>query len=260
MKVPPTVRLCLWSIAALTLALLYGPLLNTALLSFFKRRGGAIDWQSFSFEWYGKLLENAELHRALTNSVIVGFSATVCALFFGTVFAVYYQNRGNRLRGVLQALIYLPFVLPPIITGLSLLIFFREAGVARTLASVTAGHTLFVLALVYKITLTRLETLDSELAEASSDLGATRAQTFRYITLPCIGPALIASAILSFALSFDETLISLFLIGSENTVPIRLWGMMRVGFTPEVNALVTLILLFSTFLFISVAQFLRLQK
>ena len=166
MKVPLTVRLCLWSVASLTLALLYGPLLNTALLSFFKRRGGAIDWQSFSFEWYGKLLENGELHRALTNSVIVGFSATVCALILGTVFAIYYQNRGNRLRGTLQALVYLPFVLPPIITGLSLLIFFREAGVARTLATVTAGHTLFVLALVYKITLTRLETLDSELAES----------------------------------------------------------------------------------------------
>jgi putative spermidine/putrescine transport system permease protein/spermidine/putrescine transport system permease protein len=257
MKIPVLVRCGLWLLAAITLILLYGPLLITAILSFFQRKGGKVDWENPTLQWYAKLFTNQDLQAALTNSVIVGLAATVCALVLGTVFATYYRNRRNWLRTTLQALIYLPFVLPPIITGLALLIFFRESGIARSLITVAIGHTLFVLALVYRIALTRLEALDTELTEASLDLGASGLQTFQYVTLPGIRSALIAAAILSFALSFDETLISLFLIGSENTVPIRLWGMMRVGFTPEVNAMVTLILIFSTTLFVIVARAVR---
>lgn len=257
MRIPAVTRALLWLLAAVALALLYGPPLFTALLSFFQKKGGRIDWDNPTFAWYLKLLANKELRQALANSVVVGIAATVCALVLGTAFALYYNDKRNVLRPSLQALIYLPFILPPIITGLALLIFFRESGVERSLITVTIGHTLFVLALVYRIALARLAALEPELIEASLDLGATKLQTFRYVTLPGIRTSLIAAAILSFALSFDETLISLFLIGSQNTVPIRLWGMMRVGFTPEVNALVTLILIFSTTLFVLVARALR---
>jgi putative spermidine/putrescine transport system permease protein/spermidine/putrescine transport system permease protein len=257
MKVPPLIRGGLWILAFVTLILLYGPLLMTAVLSFFQRKGGKVDWEEPTLRWYSKLFDNQDLQAALINSLIVGLAATGCALLAGTAFAIYYRNRRNRLRATLQSLIYLPFILPPIITGLALLIFFRESGIARSLITVTIGHTLFVLALVYRVALTSLEALDPEFAEASLDLGATRFQTFCYVTFPGIRSALIAAAILSFALSFDETLISLFLIGSENTVPIRLWGMMRVGFTPEVNAMVTLILAFSTTLFVIVARSLK---
>ena len=101
----------------------------------------------------------------------------------------------------------------------------------------------------------RLQGLSHSLIEASQDLGATRWQTFRYVLLPNLKIALVTAAMLAFALSFDETIITLFLVGDTNTLPIRLYAMMRVGFTPEINALVTLILLFSAFLTVIMARF-----
>jgi len=260
MTLPVRTRILLWLLAFVTLALLYGPLLVTFVLSFFSRTAGRIRWDSFSLEWYRKLLDNDELKEAVLNSVAVGAVATAIATVFGTVFALYCYNRANKLRLTLQWLVFLPFVLPPIITGLSLLIFFREMGVARSLVTVVIGHTLFVLALVYRIALTRLLSLDSDLVEAAADLGSTRLQTFWYITLPGLRSALIASAVLAFALSFDETLITIFLVGGDSTLPIRLWGMMRVGFTPEINALVTLLIVMSTGLFLLVAGVLLRNK
>ena len=147
--------------------------------------------------------------------------------------------------------------MPPVITGLSLLIFFREVDVPRSLVTVTIGHIVFVLAVVYRTLLSRLQSMRRSLVEASYDLGANRWQTFRYILLPNLKTSILAAAVLAFALSFDETLITLFLASGESTLPLRLWGMMRVGFTPEINALVTLIILLSTGLFLTVARFFR---
>jgi ABC-type spermidine/putrescine transport system permease subunit II len=110
---------------------------------------------------------------------------------------------------------------------------------------------------VYRTLLSRLQSLRRSLVEASYDLGANRWQTFRFILLPNLKTAIVASAVLAFALSFDETLITLFLASGESTLPLRLWGMMRVGFTPEINALVTLIIILSTGLFLAVARFFR---
>lgn len=115
---------------------------------------------------------------------------------------------------------FLPYVLSPIVTELSLLIFFREAGVPRSLVTVTIGHTAFVLALVYQILLSRLQVLSPSLVEASYDLGASAAQTFHHV-LPYL--AIATAAVLAFALSFDETLITLLVTGTESTLPLRLW-------------------------------------
>jgi putative spermidine/putrescine transport system permease protein/spermidine/putrescine transport system permease protein len=250
------IRGVLWLIAGITLLLLYGPLLATALFSFVTRKGGAVQWDSFSLEWYAKLIDNTSVVDALTTSLIVGFVTVLISLVFGMVLAFYY-NGGGKGRGILQAMIFLPFVMPPIITGLALLIFFREVDLPRSLVTVTIGHVAFVLAVVYRTLLTRLQSLPRSLVEASYDLGAGRLQTFRYILAPNLGTAIVAAAILTFALSFDETLITLFLVGGESTLPIRLWGMMRVGFTPEINALVVLVVLASTGLFLLVARFVR---
>jgi putative spermidine/putrescine transport system permease protein/spermidine/putrescine transport system permease protein len=153
----------------------------------------------------------------------------------------------------MQLMIFLPFLMPPILTGLSLLIFFRQAHIERSLVTVVIGHTLFVLALVYRILLARLQALSPSLIEASLDLGASRLQTFRYVLLPHLASAVISAALLAFALSFDETLITLLVTGTQNTLPVRLWAMMRLGFTPDINALVTLILAGTTALCLLVA-------
>jgi ABC-type spermidine/putrescine transport system permease subunit II len=246
-------RLVLIAIALIVLLVLYGPLFVAILFSFIRMRRGQILWDSFSFEAYGLLLKNQGIIEALGNTLIVGLSAVAAALVLGTLFALHYQNSRGRGRELMQLMIFLPFLMPPILTGLSLLIFFRQAHIERSLITVVIGHTLFVLALVYRILLARLQALSPSLIEASLDLGASRLQTFRYVLLPHLATAVVSAALLAFALSFDETLITLLVTGTQNTLPIRLWAMMRLGFTPDINALVTLILTGTTALCLLVA-------
>ena len=174
--------------------------------------------------------------------LLVGGAAVGLALIFGTALAFHYNGSRSRFREVLQLVIFLPFLMPPIITGLSLLIFFRETDIPRSLVTVVIGHTVFVMTLAYRTIVVRLQTLGPSLIEASYDLGASTMQTFFYVVLPSLRSALIGSAVLCFALSFDETLITILVTGTDNTLPIRLWAMMRLGFTPDINALVALIL------------------
>jgi ABC-type spermidine/putrescine transport system permease subunit II len=253
-------RLVLIGVALVVLLALYGPLFVAILFSFIKMRGGEILWDSFSFEAYGLLLRNQSIIEALGNTLLVGTAAVALALVFGMLFAFHYHGARGRAREFLQLMIFLPFLMPPILTGLSLLIFFRQAHIERSLLTVIIGHTLFVLALVYRTILARLQALSPSMVEASLDLGASRLQTFRYVLLPNLATAVISAAILAFALSFDETLITLLLTGTQNTLPIRLWAMMRLGFTPDINALVTLILAGTTLLCLLVASYFTVDR
>ena len=257
MILPWYARLALRVIAALALVILYGPLLLTVFLSFFDVGRDGVQWGSFGLHWYVALLENRGIVQALGNTMLVGAATVVCAVLLGTLLAFWYHAHPGRARGVLQAIVFLPFVLPPIMTGLSLLIFFREAGVPRSLVTVTIGHTVFVLALVYRIIGARLQSLSPSLIEASYDLGGDAARTFRYVLLPHLASAMATAAVLAFALSFDETLITLLVTGTESTLPLRLWAMMRTGFTPDINALVTLILVGSIGVCATVARLIR---
>lgn len=232
----------LWLVGTLVFAVLYAPAALVILMSFVTVKAGKIDWSSFSFEWYGKFAENTQLIAALTNSLIVGF----CSVVISTAIALglaYYMKSGERSgRSYVEFVIFLPFVLPAIITGISLLIAFRDIGIERSLITVTAGHVVLILAVIYKIIMIRLDTLEASQIEASLDLGANGFETFAYVVLPQLRTSLVASSLLAFALSFDETLVTFFLVGGETTLPMRLWAMMRTGFTPEINALVSLVL------------------
>jgi putative spermidine/putrescine transport system permease protein/spermidine/putrescine transport system permease protein len=235
------VRWLLGLVMAGALLVMYGPFVYILLASFFRLQRGQVQWDSFTFGWYGQLWRNGKIIEALANSAIVGFSAVACALVLGLMFALYYRNSRSRWRHLHQLVLFIPFLLPPIITGLSLLIYFRGIGLNRSLLTVAIGHMAFVLALMYRTLLTRLMALGDSLFEASYDLGANRRQTLLLVLLPNLRTAIITAIVLGLALSFDETLITLFLVGNDSTLPIRLWAMMRVGFTPEINALVTLI-------------------
>ena len=238
----------LFAVAAFVVALLYGPLAVAIFFSFFRLERNAIDWESFSFDAYSTLFRNEAILDSLLNTLMVGLSAVALSLIFGTLIAFRYHNSRSRLRHALQFVVFLPFLMPPIITGLSLLIFFRETDVPRSLGTVIVGHTVFVLAIVYQIVLTRLQALKPSLIDASLDLGASRWQTFRFVLMPNLVSAFVSAGILAFALSFDETLITLLVTGTKNTLPMWLWSSMRLGFKPDINALVTLILFFSTVL------------
>ncbi|MEO7381824.1 MAG: ATP-binding cassette domain-containing protein [Paracoccaceae bacterium] len=151
---------------------------------------------------------------------------------------------GPRAMGksFIEALIYLPFIMPSIITGLSLLLYFSALHIPMSLLTVTTGHTIFVLAVVYRLTSVRLANMSPTLREASRDLGANGWETFRHVTFPHLKPAVLAGVMFAAAISIDETLITLFLSGDRMTLPIRLWSLLRVGFTQEIYALVTLVI------------------
>ncbi|HTO81809.1 MAG TPA: ABC transporter permease [Methylomirabilota bacterium] len=260
MRVAVPIRMALWTVAGAVLVLLYGPLAVAMFFSFFKLRSNQVQWDSFSFEAYGKLPANENVIDALGNTLLVGSAAVAAALVLGTLLAFYYHGGRSRTREWLQLVIFLPFLMPPILTGLALLIFFRQIDFPRSLVTVVIGHTVFVLALVYRNVLARLQTLSRSLVEASLDLGASRWQTFRHVLLPNLATALLAAAILAFALSFDETLITLLVTGTKNTLPLWLWSMMRLGFTQDINALVTLILVATTALCLVAARYLTIPQ
>ena len=242
------------SITGLVFILLYGPIFVPIVSSFFNVKQGQIDWSAANLDAYVRLTNNEGILEAVKNTLIVGFSAVACSLVLGTLIAFYYDSGRSKARALLQFVVFLPFLMPPIITGLSLLIFFREIDFARSLVTVVIGHTVFVLALVYRTILVRLQSLNRNLVEASHDLGASGWQTFRYILLPNLSSAMIGAAVLAFALSFDETMITILVTGTQNTLPIRLWAMMRLGFTPDINALVAIVLALTTVLCLVAAR------
>jgi len=243
-------------ITGLVFILLYGPIFVPIASSFFALKQGVVDWQQPTASAYVTLVSNEGILVALRNTLLVGSAAVVCSLILGIASALYVSSGKSKDRAVLQFIIFLPFLMPPIITGLALLIYFREINFDRSLVTVIIGHTVFVLALVYRTLLVRLQSLSRSLVEASYDLGASGWQTFRYVLLPNLTSAMIGAGILAFALSFDETMITLLVTGTDNTLPIRLWAMMRLGFTPDINALVAVILAFTTLLCLLAARYL----
>jgi putative spermidine/putrescine transport system permease protein/spermidine/putrescine transport system permease protein len=241
----PCLDALLGLVAGVGLFALYAPLLATAALSFFQivRARGTLGFAPFSLDPYVALLANGEILAALSTSLVVATVSSLLALVLALMFASYFVSAGRGLGITMQIMVFLPFLLPPIITGLSLLIAFREIDLGRGLVTIIIAHVVFIVPVVYRTVLVRLQLLGSSLTEASLDLGASRVQTLRYVILPQMRPALISGVLLAFAISFDETLITLFVAGSQTTLPIRLWAMMRVGFVPEINALATLIFL-----------------
>ena len=243
------------TITTLVAVLLYSPLFVPIVSSFFTISHGSVDWSSPTLSTYVALAENHDILAALRTTLIVGVCTVILSVVSGTLLALYYHGRRSG-RSLLQFIIFLPFLMPPIISGLALLIFFREIGLERSLLTVVIGHTVFVLAIVYRTVLMRLQSMSRTLVEASYDLGATGWQTFWRIILPNLSSAMVGGAILAFALSFDETMITILVTGTQSTLPVRLWAMMRLGFSPDINALVALILMFTVLLCVLAARFL----
>ncbi|RWC33718.1 ABC transporter permease [Mesorhizobium sp.] len=243
------------AITTLVAVLLYSPLFVPIVSSFFTISHGNVDWSSPTLATYVALTQNHDILAALRTTLIVGVCTVILSVVSGTLLALYYHGRRSG-RSILQFIIFLPFLMPPIISGLALLIFFREIGLERSLLTVVIGHTVFVLAIVYRTVLMRLQSMSRTLVEASYDLGATGWQTFWRIILPNLSSAMVGGAILAFALSFDETMITILVTGTQSTLPVRLWAMMRLGFSPDINALVALILMFTVLLCVLAARFL----
>jgi len=252
---PWSVRLTRWALggnAALLFAFLYLPVVILIIFSFNNTRSVAV-FSGFSTEWYTALAANQELLTAARNSLLIGLIATVASTAIGTILALGMDRYRFGLRTALDANLYLPIVIPEIVMGIALLLFFNQAlfpllaliGIRAStgLVTITLAHIAFNIPFVYIIVRARLADFDRTLEEAAQDLGADEWRTFTRITLPLLMPGIIGGALMAFTLSLDDYLITAFTKGvGSQTMPLYIYSLVRKGVTPEINALSTALL------------------
>jgi putative spermidine/putrescine transport system permease protein len=236
------IALRIW--VALVLVFLFVPIVLIVLYAF--NRSNIESWPipSFSVHWFSVAWHDPQVRSALWLSVKVGLLAAAVALLLGS--AVAYALHQFRFFGreTISFLLVLPLALPGIITGIALNSFFSFTGVQLGTLTIVVGHTTFCIVVVFNNLIARLRRMPGSLAEASMDLGARGWQTLRFVTLPMAATALISGALLAFALSFDEVIVTVFTAGAENTLPLWIFGAIRLGQQlPEVNAVVSVVIL-----------------
>ena len=231
--------------AAAVFAFLYLPIAVLIVYSFNGQGVAGFPPRDFTLSWYRILFQDDAIWSSVLNSLMVAFASVAIALALGIPAGLALDRATFPGKGVFRRLVLLPLVLPGIITGLSLLMLFREADVRLGLATVMLGHGTALIAVATTEVFAGLQKLDRAQEEASLDLGATYWQTFWRVTLPNLKLSIIGAALLVFTLSMDEIAVSFFLIGRDNTLPLEIWGRLRRGITPEINAASTLIFVFS---------------
>lgn len=228
--------------AALVYLFLYAPIAILVVFSFNASRQTAF-WTGFTLDWYRRLLDNAPLFGAVRNSLAVAGAATALAVLLGTPAALALARYPFRGRQATQALLYLPVIIPEVVLGAALVTFFGAIELRLSLWTVVIAHVVFSVSYVAIVVRARLAGLDPALEEAARDLGAGPFETFRRVTLPLAAPGILASALLVFTLSIDDYVITSFVAGvGATTLPLHIYSMLKVGVTPEVNAVSTLLL------------------
>lgn len=220
---------------------LYAPPIVTAIFSFNSSSVQTLPFKHATFSWYRTLFNDSQMQTAIFFSLKVAFTAVSVAAVAGTAFALLIHRVKFPGRNVFQALLASPLVTPGMVLGISLLVVFRYMSVTPGFLTIVVGHASFITPLITFILLQRLKTMDPTLEQASMDCGAGRARTFWHVTLPGFRLALIAACLLGFTLSMDEITVTFFLAGIQGTLPVYVWGLLRFGFTPEVNAAFTII-------------------
>jgi len=224
-------------------AFLYLPMVLLVIYSFNDSKLVTV-WAGFSTKWYGELLRNEAFLDAAWVTIQVAFVSSTIATILGTMGA-YVIVRAGRFTGrtLFSGMIYAPLVMPEVITGLSLLLLFIGIGLDRGMFTIILAHTTFSMCYVSVVVSSRLVTFDRSLEEAALDLGCSPMQAFRLVTLPIIAPAVVAGWLLAFTLSLDDLVIASFTAGpSATTLPIKIWSSIRLGVSPEINALSTLLI------------------
>jgi spermidine/putrescine transport system permease protein len=241
-RVNPTRRApLLGAYSALVFAFIYLPIVILILYSFNRDGVGGFPPRHLTLDWYRQLFTDGAIWDPVLNSLIVAISAAALSLALGLLAALALDRASFPGKKLFRRLVLLPLILPGIITGLSLLMFAVFAGMQLSLFTVFLGHGTALISVATTELFAGLQKLDRVQEEASLDLGATPWQTFWRITLPNLKLSLIAAGLLIFTLSMDEIAVSFFLIGRENTLPLEIWGRLRRGITPEINAISTLI-------------------
>jgi len=238
-------RMSWFNVTSLTLgfAFLYIPILILIIYSFNESKLVTV-WAGFSTKWYGELFQNEAFLNAAWVTLKVGVLSSTAATVLGTM-AAYVMVRGGRFFGrtLFSGMIYAPLVMPEVITGLSLLLLFIAIGMDRGIVTIVLAHTTFSMCYVSVVVSSRLVSFDKSLEEAALDLGCTPFDAFKSVTLPIIAPAVISGWLLAFTLSLDDLVIASFAAGpSSTTLPIKIYSAVRLGVSPEINALSTIMI------------------
>lgn len=229
----------------LVMLFLYCPIIVLMVLSF-NRAGLPTVWTGFSLSWYEILFTSSDVLSAAANTLLVATVSTLIATALGTLLALGVSLR--RSSAAMDALLFAPMIIPDIVLAIALLSLYSLLEFTLGLYSIILSHVVFNIAFVCAVVRTRLQHFDFSMVEASLDLGASSVTTFRRVILPVILPGVLAGAMLAFTLSVDEFIIAFFTAGagsSSTTLPMRIYSMIRFGVTPEINAMATIIMLFS---------------
>ena len=253
----PWERVLLTAHSWLVYLFLYLPIVILVLYSFNESRQTAL-WTGFTFDWYTHLFHDELILRAVKNSLVVALITTAITTVAGTMVALALARFDFLGKPATQAALYLPVIVPEVVIGAALVTFFGVVQMRLSLATVVVAHVAFCISYVAIVVRARLAGFDRSLEEAASDLGAGPWETFRRVTLPIILPGIVAGALLVFTVSIDDYVVTSFVAGvGATTLPLQIYSMLKVGVTPEVNAVSTLLIVLTVIL-IAVAQ--RLQQ
>ena len=244
-----------WTVAVF--AFLYLPIALLVVYSFNDSKLN-LYWAGFTTKWYGMLFGNEVLLRAFQNSLIVATTTTALSVVIGTSAAWLLYRYRFPAQQTLGLLIFIPMVMPEVLMGVSLLVLFVSLGIPLGYTTLIIAHTTFCFPFVLVGVQARLQGIDPSLEEAAMDLGATPLKAFWLVIIPSLLPAIVAGALMSFTLSFDEYIVTIFTSGADSqTLPLKVYGMVRVGLNPQLNALSTLFIAATAVLVIASQVFTR---
>jgi spermidine/putrescine transport system permease protein len=228
--------------AALIYAFLYAPIVIVMVFSFNSAKSTQ-NWAGFSTRWYGELLRDQTVLDAFYNSLLVGVTATAISTVIGTFTALALSRHNFRGKTFADSAIYAATVMPEIVVGVSLLVFFVAIQFTLGITTIVIAHVAFTISFVTIVVRARLSGMDRSIEEAAQDLGASPVQTFLRVTLPLILPGVMAGALLAFTLSFDDFVITFFIAGvGSSTLPLKIYSMLKFGVSPVINALSTVVI------------------
>mgnify|MGYP003575373833 FL=1 len=249
-----------WGFMGLVLTLIYIPILVLVVNSFNASKYG-IKWGGFTFKWYEKFWNNDGLMGAALNSLTVSIVAATVATIIGTLAAVALHRYQFKGKALLSSMVFVSMLTPEIVMAISLLIVFMALGIKLGFVSLVIGHITFCLPFVIVAVYSRLKGFDMKMLEAARDLGASESSIFWKIILPLALPAVAAGWLLSFTLSLDDVIVSAFVTGpGYEILPLKVYSMVRVGVSPEVNAISTILLVVSLVLVVISQLLLREDK
>jgi spermidine/putrescine transport system permease protein len=233
------------AVSLLAMLFLYGPILVLVLYSF-NAAHLSMEWRGATLKWYEALMRDEALLAAAANSLLIAVGSTIGATCLGGFIALGMERMSPRRQQIIEGGLVLPLVIPEVMMGVALMLFFVLLKMPLGLTTVILGHIVFNIPLVTIMLRTRLRKLDPALTEAAMDLGASRWEVLRHITLPLLRPAIWGAILVAFTVSLDDFLVTFFTAGpGATTLPLKVYSMIKSGVTPEINALSALLLVIS---------------